>query len=85
MSFTSKLVTSGANAVYFVTYKDKDNEDIHCFLRSSAAKIASFLQEQTGTFDIREYGEILACGFGKKPSGLTRFIMQTKYKIDVEG
>lgn len=84
MSFVANLVKAGSVPIYFVTAVDINGKDSHFFVKSTQAKIDAFLQVSSGPLKLTDYGEILASGFGKIPTGETKRIMKEKYDFDVD-
>lgn len=84
MSFVSKLMNQGAVPIFLVTFKDLHNRDCHFFVRSSKQKMQALEALSEGTFNIHDYGEVLACDWGKDVSEKTRRKMLDEYDFDVD-
>ena len=66
--FVSKLVRSGKLPLYFVRFKDLQQQDCWFYVVSNEDKMQQFLAVRSGTFNLLDYGQIVASGFGTEPS-----------------
>lgn len=83
MSFVAKLVQSGSVPIHFVTFKDKNDRDVHFYIKTTPQKMEAFRRVQSGMFNLADYGEILVGGFGLEPTEASKSFMKEKYGLDV--
>lgn len=81
-SFVSKIVRSGSVPIYLVTFKDPDQRDCWFYLTSTPEKMKLLAALYEGSFNIHDYGNVLACGFGLKPTDEERQHLKDIYKLD---
>ena len=82
VSFVDKLIKTSVMPVHFMRCKDGAGKDCYFFLTAPAQKLAALKRITGGEFDLREYGQIIACGFGRNPDPETIEQLKEKYQID---
>lgn len=53
--------------LYLVRGKDAQGRDCHFFIKSSAVEILKLNTIRDGVFNLEQYGDIVASGFGANP------------------
>lgn len=84
VSFVDQLIKTGSMAVHFMLCKDVAGNDCYFFLTASPQKLFALKGIEDGIFDLRDYGQIIASGFGRVPDAATKAELHEKYHIDVE-
>ncbi len=84
VSFADKLIKSGAIPIHLVRCKDTSGRDCHFFLMCAPEKIKALKAVKDGVFDLKDYGKIIASGFGHEPSEATRKMLKDEYNFDVD-
>lgn len=79
--FMSKLVSKGSVPVYFIACKDSDGRDCYYYLTSTPERMRMYEKARKGKFDLKDYGNIIASGYGKKPSAIVKNMLKEKYGI----
>lgn len=82
MSFVAKLVKAGSVPIFFVTFRDLEDRDVHFYVKSTQARMDAFMKVTSGPLDLADYGEVLVGGFGKEPTEATKQTMKEKYGFD---
>ena len=77
--FETKIIKSGSVPVFLVSFKTHDHSYRWFYITSSHEKVKIFNEIKTGTFDIRDYGKIIAWGHGKAPSDTVKLQIKSKY------
>ncbi len=70
--------------IHFVVCRDGKNRLCHYFLMARPEKIKLLKAVKTGLVDMKDYGTILASGFGTQPSAATRRKLMELYNFDCE-
>jgi len=82
MSFANKLVKSGKKPIHYVRCKDLQDRECYYFIIATHEKMRMFLELKDGEFDLHDYGEIIASGFGTYPSDSVKAFLLEKYDFD---
>ena len=82
MSFTQKVLKSGAMPIYFLTCKDLQGWDCYYFLAASHEKMKSLKNKKADSFNLTEYGKIILSGYGNAPSEEEKAWLKAQYDID---
>jgi hypothetical protein len=82
-SFVSKLVSKGALPIYFITCKDAQGKECYAFLISTKEKIRMYENKRSeGEFNLHDYGQVIASGYGLIPSPKVRKMLKDEYDLD---
>jgi hypothetical protein len=84
VSFADKLEKSGSIPIHFVRCKDTSGKDCFFFLMCPTQKIALLKAIKDGVFDIRNYGKVVASGFGRTPSEAVKKQLKNDYNFDAD-
>jgi|GEM_PF-2398190 len=83
MSFVSKLAKSGALPVHYVTCQDLKGRDCYYFIMSQPEKMKRLERlPAEAEFDLTEYGQVIASGFGTQPSAAVKKKLLDNYGLD---
>jgi hypothetical protein len=82
VSFVDKYIKSGAIPIHLVRCKDTSGRECFHFLMCSNEKIKALKQVIDGTFDLKEYGKVIASGFGHTPSESIKKMLKDEYNFD---
>jgi hypothetical protein len=80
--FVSRLVSKGSVPLYFIVCQDMDGRDCYYYLASTPEKILMYEKVSNGTFDLNDYGIIIASGYGSVPDDDVKLILKEKYGIN---
>ena len=84
ISFKDKLIKSGSLPIHFVRCKDTEGQDCYFFLMCAHHKMQALKALPANSFDLKEYGKILASGYGKKPTQAIKDHMKRDYNFDAD-
>ena len=84
VSFVDKYIKSGAIPIHFVRCKDASGRDCYHFLMCSQEKIKALKAVIKGSFDLKDYGKIIASGFGRDPSETIKKMLKDEYNFDAD-
>ena len=82
VSFVEKFKKSGAVPIHLVRCKNAAGRDCYFFLMCSQQKIKTLKAVMDGIFNLKDYGEIIASGFGHTPSETIRKKLKDEYNFD---
>lgn len=81
-SHVTALASKGALPLYFITCQDMNGRDCYYYLISTAQKMRAYEQAREGAFDLNDYGDIIARGYGTEPDAATRAMLKERYGIE---
>ena len=82
MSFAAIALKNTRN-VYLVQGVDTAGREAFYYLKIDLPRKAVFLEKiKEGNIDLRDYGQILGCGFGANPTKAALAQLKQKYGID---
>ena len=84
VSFVNKLIKTGAMPIHLVRCEDRQGRDCYYFIMCSHQNIAALKAAPDKEFDLNDYGEIIASGFGIEPTSEVKKMLLDKYGFDAE-
>ncbi len=84
ISFADKLVKSGSIPIHLVRCKDDKGRDCYFFIMCAGHKISALKAAKSGEFDLKDYGKIIASGFGAEPSQEIKDMLKKEYDFDAD-
>lgn len=84
VSFVQKLIKSGTVPIHLVRCKDVHGRDCYHFVIASHHKIDALKAIEDGVFDVKDYGEVVASGFGSEPSQAVKDMLWEKYQFNAD-
>lgn len=82
MTFVNKLIKSGIIPIHFITCKDPHGRDCYYFILATHEKMKLLANIKNGVFNIKDYGKIIASGFGNVPSDVVKQKLLEEYNFD---
>ncbi len=84
-SFLNRLIGSSGHLVHKIRAKDTTGRLAYYFVYVRPSREAEFLKaiEGEGTFDLEEYGDVLASCYGEAPDEATRVFLKERYGFSV--
>jgi hypothetical protein len=80
-SFAEKMIVNEGGLVRYITATEK-NRPCWCFLKLSSSHYQDYKRKlKQGKMDIRDFGEVLLCGWGESAPSLALRLMQKKYDV----
>lgn len=73
---------SGGTPIHLITCKDLEGNDCYYFLRASHEKIKMLKKIMHSQFNLNDYGQILAAGYGLIPSEEVKKKLLDEYGFD---
>ena len=83
-SFVDKHIKSGAIPIHLVRCKDISGRECFHFLMCSNEKIKGLKAVTAASFDLKDYGKIIASGFGHTPSESIKKMLKDEYNFDAD-
>jgi len=84
VSFVGKYIKSGAIPIHLIRCKDTSGRECYHFLMCSQEKIKALKAVIAGSFDLKDYGKVIASGFGNTPSESTKKMLKDEYNFDAD-
>ncbi len=81
-SFSDRVIRSGISCIHWVATRDGKNRECYYFIMCTPQKLKMLKQIKEGIFAIKDYGIIVASGFGSVPSDKVIAMMKDKYGFD---
>jgi hypothetical protein len=83
-SFAHQVIRSGATPIHFIVCRDGKNRLCHYFLMCTPQKLKMLKEAKEGVQALKDYGVIVASGFGREPSASVIAMMKEKYNLDFD-
>ncbi len=80
MAFVDKIVSSKSEFIYKVNATDSTGRRAFYYILVDKLKLKEFLaMKPDGRYDLADFGQILASGYGDEPSDDVKAILKEKY------
>jgi hypothetical protein len=84
MSFVNKVISSQGDYFYKVNATDATGRRAYYYIIVDKLKLRQFLAlKSDGRYDLAEYGNIIASGYGEEPPEITKKLLKEKYGFDI--
>jgi hypothetical protein len=82
-SWKDKVIRDNASGCYHVMGKDTTGKTAWYFISVSKNKISKFLRHKQGdSYDLKDYGEVIASGYGDEVPDDVKSMLKEKYDFD---
>ena len=75
---------SGSIPVHLVRCKDMSGRDCYHFLMCSTEKVKALKAVIHSSFDLNDYGKVIASGFGHTPSEEIKQMLEEEYNFNAD-
>lgn len=86
VSFVDRLVKTGSIPIHLIRAKDKSGLDAWYYILSSHEKVRILANgEDDGSFfNLGDYGQVVASGFGREPTLEVKKMLKDKYNFNAD-
>lgn len=90
ISWVDKVVKKGSIPIHLVRGKNAAGQDVWHFILCSYEKARMIGDNHgaesvgSGTFELKDFGEVIASGFGAEPDAATKAMLKEKYNFDID-
>ncbi len=83
MGFVDKVISSQGEYFYKVNATDSTGRRAYYYILIDKPKLKPFLAlRPDGRYDLADFGQIIASGYGEEPTGDAKKILKSRYGFD---